>query len=455
MGQVDDFSQSALDTLTAAVDFEADGLEWESNVRRLTFAQAPGGGQLAWAIYDPDGHRLDGSQLAIVEFESLSEGPASEQVAAKDGSRWWLARRQLRADAAADRPSANPPAKEDEAAKRWPRLMLGVSVPMDRALASLRPLAMALVGISLGIWTLAAIGGHWISRRALEPVSRMAHAAGSISAVDLNRRLPQSGTNDELEELGNTFNELLDRLQISFEKQSRFASEASHQLRTPLAAILGQLDVALRRDRTAEEYRAALRAARKQASQLTRIVEMLLFLTRENADASSLALDRVELRSWRGEQLQAWEQHPRGSDIRMDVSSNERLWVNVHNEMLRQALDNLLDNACKYSEPGSAISVSLDRVGSAAHLAVEDNGIGVAEDDLPHLGEAFFRSARARERGTGGVGLGLAIVRRILAAVGGQLQVESRPGAGSRFVIVLPTTVVGALDEESLTQPVA
>jgi signal transduction histidine kinase len=328
-------------------------------------------------------------------------------------------------------------------------------VPMDAALASLRPLALALFGISLGIWALAAIGGRWISCRALEPVTRMAQAAGNISALDLNRRLPRAGTNDELDELGATFNELLDRLQISFEKQSRFASEASHQLRTPLAAILGQLDVALRRNRTADEYRQALGAARKQASQLTRIVEMLLFLTREDADASSPALDRVELRGWLGEQLQAWEQRPRGSDIRMNISSDERLWVNVHSEMLRQALDNLLDNACKYSEPGSAISVSLDQIGNAVHLAVQDNGIGVAEEELPHLAEAFFRSHRARQRGTGGVGLGLAIVRRILAALGGQLQVESRHGAGSRFVIVLPTADVDALDKRSLTQPVA
>jgi len=453
--QVDEFSQSALDTLTAAVDFEADGLEWESNVRRLTFAQAPGGTQLSWAIYDPNGHRLDGSSEAVVEFESQSGELVSEKVTAKDGSTWWLAHRQLRADVAAGGPSTNAPPKEDETAIRWPRLILAVGVPMDRALASLKPLAAALAGISLGIWMLAAIGGRWISRRALEPVRRMAHAAGSISALDLNRRLPRAGTNDELDELGTTFNELLDRLQISFEKQSRFASDASHQLRTPLAAIVGQLDVALRRERTAEEYREALTAARKQAGQLTRIVEMLMFLTREDADVSSPALGRAELRSWLGDHLQGWEQHARGGDIHMDVGAGEPLWVNVHSEMFGQALDNLLDNACKYSEPGSAIQVSLEQIGSAVRLAVEDNGMGIAVDELPQLGKAFFRSPRARERGTGGVGLGLAIVSRILAALDGQLQIERRPGTGSRFVIVLPTAGMGTLDRKSLTQPVA
>jgi two-component system OmpR family sensor kinase len=283
----------------------------------------------------------------------------------------------------------------------------------------------------------------------------MARAAGSISALDLKRRLPRAGTSDELDELGTTFNELLDRLQISFEKQSRFASEASHQLRTPLAAIVGQLDVALRRDRTAEEYREALTSAQKQAGQLTRIVEMLMFLTREDADVSSPALERVELRSWLGEHLQGWGQHARSGDIQMDVSSDQPLWVNVHSEMLGQALDNLLDNACKYSEPSSAIQVSVEQIGSAVRLTVEDNGMGVAGDELPQLGKAFFRSTRARERGTSGVGLGLAVVNRILAALGGQLQIERRPGTGSRFVIVLPTAARAALDKKSLTQPVA
>ncbi len=205
MRQLDEFSQSALDTLTAAVDFEADGLEWESNVRRLTFAQAPGGGQLAWAIYAPDGQRLDGTQEAVVGFEPPNGQPAALHAAAQDGNTWRVARRQLRADWTAVSPSLNLP-PEDEVAKRWPTLTLAVGVSTDRALASLRPLAMWLAVIATGIWMLAAIGGRWISRRALQPMTRMAQAAGSISALDLQRRLPPSGTNDELDELGTTFN---------------------------------------------------------------------------------------------------------------------------------------------------------------------------------------------------------------------------------------------------------
>ncbi len=160
---------------------------------------------------------------------------------------------------------------------------------------------------------------------------------------------------------------------------------------------------------------------------MARIVEMLLFLTRADADASSPALARVELRGWLVVHLQAWEQHARGSDIRSDARSDDALWVNVHAEMLGQALDNLLDNACKYSQPGSVVAVSLKRNGDVVELAVADEGIGLSEEELPHLGEAFFRSPRAREHGAGGVGLGLAIVCRILTALDGQLRVERRP----------------------------
>jgi heavy metal sensor kinase len=456
MRQVEDFSQSALDTLNAAVEFDADGLDWESNVRRLTFAQGPGGSQLLWAIYEPVGNRVDGSHDSAGPLEPPKIKGTSGRVLDNTGSQWWVATRTLRAEpAAVDRSSTNLPAKEDDVRKRYRELSLVAGVPMDAALASLSPLALALFGISLSLWGLAAIGGRWISRRALAPVTRMAHAAGSISALDLERRLPMAGTKDELDALGQTFNELLDRLQISFEKQARFAAEASHQLRTPLAAILGQLDVVLRRDRTTEEYRNTLRTARQQAEQLNRIVEMLLFLTREDAETSSPNFGRIELRGWLDQRLQSWEQHPRAGDIRVEASADDDLWVSAHGEMLGQALDNLLDNACKYSAPGSAITVSATQTASEVRLAVEDDGLGIAEEDLPHVGEAFFRSTKARERGIGGVGLGLAIVHRILAALHGRLEVQQKSGGGSRFVIILPTAFAVTEENRSLTQPVA
>src|SRR5262249_51255839 len=140
-------------------------------------------------------------------------------------------------------------------------------------------------GLSLTVWLVALFVGRALCRRALVPVRRMAASAADMDAADLGRRLPAAGTRDELDELSKAFNNLLDRLQESVERQQRFTGDASHQLRTPLTAILGQLEVALRRQRPVEEYEQVLTTVRQKAEHLRRIVESLLFLARADAEA--------------------------------------------------------------------------------------------------------------------------------------------------------------------------
>jgi hypothetical protein len=141
--QVEEFSQSALDTLTAAVEFEAGGLDWESDARRLTFAQAPGGSQLLWAIYEPAGHWVDGSHDSAGPLEPPKNKRASGRVEDNGGNQWWVATTTLRAEPALDLSSTNSTANEDDGRKRYFELALAVGVPMDAALASLSPLALA------------------------------------------------------------------------------------------------------------------------------------------------------------------------------------------------------------------------------------------------------------------------------------------------------------------------
>src|SRR5437763_732045 len=141
----------------------------------------------------------------------------------------------------------------------------------------------------------AALAGRRLCRRALRPLTGMAAAARAISADDLGRRLPPAGTGDEVDDLGRAFNELLARLQESFERQRRFTGDASHQLRTPLAAMLGQVEVALRRERPPEEYQRVLTLVHKQSAKLREIVEMLLFLSRADAEAKRPQLEALDL----------------------------------------------------------------------------------------------------------------------------------------------------------------
>jgi len=171
---------------------------------------------------------------------------------------WRLDQRVLRSDANVARPVASPSkVREEGSGNRYASLVLIAGVPVNAILKPLRTVATALVGLSLTIWISAALLGRWLCKKALIPVTRMAQTVRVISADDLTQRLPISKTGDELEDLGHAFNDLLTRLQTSFQRQQQFTGQASHQLRTPLTAILGQIDVALRRDRQPEEYRRA------------------------------------------------------------------------------------------------------------------------------------------------------------------------------------------------------
>jgi signal transduction histidine kinase len=260
----------------------------------------------------------------------------------------------------------------------------------------------------------------------------MAVAARLLGATTLERRLPVGAARDELADLGQAFNDLLGRLQESFERQRRFTGDASHQLRTPLTAVLGQVEVALRRERTPEEYRAVLAKVRMQADHLGQVVEMLLFLARADAETRLTHLELVDLRDWLADHLRSRANHPREADFRTELAAGP-LFARVHAPLLAQLVDNLLENAFKYSEPGSPVILRLTEAAGEAVLAIEDRGQGIAPEELPRIFEPFFRSEQARRQGLVGVGLGLAVARRIATAFGGVLEVESTLDAGSVF----------------------
>jgi signal transduction histidine kinase len=279
--------------------------------------------------------------------------------------------------------------------------------------------------------------GRRLCARILRPMTLMAQTARAMTPDDREGRLPSPGTGDELEDLASSFNDLLGRLHEAMERQRRFTGDASHQLRTPLTALLGQIDFALRRERTAEDYRRALDQARGEAVRLHQIVEALLFLARAESDCGCPGLEPVDLASWVPLHLRHWSEHPRGADIRWEGPDGPA-WAAIHQPLLGQLLDNLLENACKYSDPGTPIRVRLGREPGGSALVVEDAGDGLAPDELPHLFEPFYRSPRARRRGAPGVGLGLAVVRRIAETFCGSVVAEGAPGRGSRFVVRLP-----------------
>jgi heavy metal sensor kinase len=417
---------AALDTLDAAVEREPDGLDWEPREHHLTLGQDAAPDQVRWAVHDAAGRLVD---------RSANLGPDEPLTA--DGASWLVLQRNVEGDGIAVL-----------AAGKHRALGLTVRLSLAPVSATLRSLAVALAALSVGVWLLAALLGQWVARRALAPVTRMAQAARAMTPADPGQRLPSPGTGDELDDLQRAFNDLLCRLHDAFESQRRFTGDASHQLRTPLAAMLGQVEVALRRPRPSEEYREALAHVHAQALHLRQIVESLLFLARADAEACVDALEAIDLRDAVRSLAARWSGHARAADLRAELPADGPLLARTQPLLLGQLLDNLVDNAFKYSEPGTPVVLRLRRDGNVVAIDVEDGGRGIAADDLPHIFEPFYRSPESRRRGLPGVGLGLAMVQRIAVALGCDISVKSDEGVASRFTLCLPS-VAGPTDEDA------
>ncbi len=221
-------------------------------------------------------------------------------------------------------------------------------------------------------------------------------------------------------------------------------------MRTPLTVLIGQIEVALRQERSGEEYRRVLGSALGRAVQLGQIVEALMFLGRAEADARLPECEPLELDRWVAGHLAA---RPAAEVVERALQA-DGAWVRAHPPLLGQLLDNLLDNARKHGRPGAPILVQTSREGGVVVLAVEDAGPGISPEDIPRVFEPFYRSAQARRRGIAGVGLGLAVVERIAVAFGGSVGVRSGPGGGCRFEVRLVVTepaVESADDHEDHT----
>jgi signal transduction histidine kinase len=265
----------------------------------------------------------------------------------------------------------------------------------------------------------------------------MADDARAADPTDPVRRIVTPDGGDELTDLGLAFNGLLDRLHESVERHRRFAGDASHQLRTPLTALMGQIEVALRRERTSEEYRDVLASAQAKAARLHGIVEALLFLTRAGSEAGVPKRETFDLAAWLLGHLAQWASHPRYGDMNLAGADNS-LIVESSPVLLGEVVNVLLDNACRYSAAGSPINISLSHSAGTAQLEVADQGQGIQASDLPQVFTPFFRTTSALRANKQGVGLGLSIARRLAEALGGMLSVTSKVGEGSSFVVTLP-----------------
>lgn len=436
--QLDHRLDAMMHALGAATEIHPGDVEWEPLERKIKIGEDPSLEQPRWAVRNLAGTLIDCSP-------NLEDGSVG---AARVASQW-------RAKSFLLLPGEFTPQPQDNPEELAPQK---VQLPKDRtfhgdglwltAAVSDRPmhdsltnLAITLAVVSSFIWLTAALWGRWLCRQALQPIMRMAKSARAIRCKSSQQaKLDVATTGDELEDLGVAFNELLGDLRESLDRQQRFTGDASHQLRTPLSALLAAVDVALRQERNPAEYQRVLGAVRRRGGQLTQIIETLLFLARPDHASALPEPESVNMADWCRAWLDGWKDHPRAAEIVFQPDA-EPTPVRTYPSLLGQVLDNLLDNACKYSEPGTSVVVALATADGRATLSVTDQGCGIDEADLERVFEPFFRSSQARWLGKQGVGLGLTVARRLVTILAGRLEVTSETGKGSQFRIILPLDV--------------
>jgi len=314
--------------------------------------------------------------------------------------------------------------------------------PVMQSLSRIGHVLLIALPVAIGF---SLLGGYLLANRLLTPVAAMATKARQITAECLSERLPIDNPHDEFGQLAHVFNHTLERLEDSFARLRRFTSDASHELRTPLTAMRSVGEVALREGDDAVEYREAIGSMLEEVDRLTRLVESLLLLTRADAGAARLAIEQLDVATLVNETAEHMRPlaEERSQSIVVDAhrtGAPQTRDTVAERVTLRHALINLLDNAIKYSPEGAAIRVSVSGDSAGIAIAVADEGPGIPDEERERIFERFYRMDKARSREVGGVGLGLSIAKWAVEANGGRIELDSQPGRGATFRVVLPST---------------
>ncbi len=319
--------------------------------------------------------------------------------------------------------------------------------PLDAVVRDIRKIFLAMFPIGM---LMAGLGGWWMARWALKPLASLEAVAHKVSITQLGGRLPLRGTRDELDRLAATFNEMFARLEAAVSQMHQFTAGIAHELRTPMAVLQGEAELALMQAKSMDEYRRVLASQLAEFAKLNRMFEQLLLLARAEAGEVQIASDIVDLAALARSLVEQLKLLAEDHEVSLQVEGDATLDVVGDVSWLEAVVLNLLDNAIKFTSAGGQIRITVSARGAEAALQVRDTGIGIPEQAIPHLFERFFRVDAARSSDVPGVGLGLAIVKWAVEAQHGSVSVESQPGAGSCFTVLLPRpTREFAIDHES------
>ncbi len=323
------------------------------------------------------------------------------------------------------------------------RLVLCAAAPLESNRLVLNAFSAGLLWAIPALLAISALGGYVISRKALQPVDRITEAARSISVSNLSGRLPVPKTRDELQRLSETHNAMLARLESALNEIKQFTDDASHELRSPVAFMRTTAELALLNRQADPASRAAFEAIVAESGKASRLLKDMLTLARADAGNARLAFEAVDLREVAKTACQKARPLARQHGHALVESFDEQCAAMVWGDYasLQRLLWILLDNAIKYTPDGGSIKVSLSADEQHVTVAVEDNGMGIAAGDLPHIFGRFYRADPSRSQ-VEGSGLGLAIARWIAEVHHAALSAESREGEGSAFRVAVPLLAV-------------
>ena len=317
--------------------------------------------------------------------------------------------------------------------------VLQVAAPLDTRDRMLRRLVIFMVGVIGLVTVMMYVGSSWLAKRAVRPVGEIIAQAQEIGGGTIDRRISAYADSKEYRGLVEVLNTMLDRLEDAFQAQRRFTADASHELRSPLTALRGELELARRRQRSPEEYERTIDSALEEVERLSRITEDLLTLARSDAGVLVLRPETVDLGAAAEEVVTRVQSAAAMRDVQISTESAGDALIHGDPNLLKRLIWNLVGNAVKFTPPGGQVSVSVDHVDGAVRLQVADTGPGIPPDQIDRIFHRFYQINQARTGGEAdsGTGLGLAIARAIADLHAASIKVANHP-TGALFTVTFP-----------------
>ncbi len=318
------------------------------------------------------------------------------------------------------------------------RLWVVTAVRAQDEIVATRRSLIAVVAAFAILWVLGVVGSWWVTRQAMSPVQRIVSTLEAIEVSNLDARLPVDGAEDELNGIAVAINRTLDRIESGYTREREFTGDASHELRGPVAKILADIDIALSKERSSDEYRETLMRCRNYALGIRSLIESLLWLARLDARRGDLHARDFDLTEVATDVIRVLPAE-RASRVRLDLSREESV-VTAYGDpdLVRVMLHNLLHNSLRYSPADTPVDLQLSTHNGTTAVTVSDRGCGIPDDQIEQVFSRFYRVDRARSRETGGFGLGLAIVNEIAIAHGTEVAMTNLPSGGLRASFSLP-----------------